>query len=970
MFKANASAYKVQLTDASTKSKPLTNGANKRIRFGRKFFSRTLNVAIVFMLAFFGLLSSVAMAPAARADPITDAIKNSFCSLAYFNVDPEDRGIGPNTADNMVNADKTISNYKITGYEKYGMAGLGWTVWIGPEQPKDLNGDGNFAGKQLVQITGGKNNNPLDKIDDSESKTIPGNKFYNASKSCGDMGNISSTVLANFVMSTTSWVVHLSNMIFQTAYESATNVLVQMGPTITAVVTGLKDGLYLPFLTLMVMISALWMAWKGLVKKASTEMAQGAIWMIGSAITGLALLLNPLFVSSVVDKVVSTVTESVITTLTSASTSTLGKQSLCEVDEAGNKMINADGSAPTSGQITVRGTVRTLQCTLWYSFMYQPWEIGQFGQTDAAPKTRTDYVNTSYGDMSKMGFGQFGDNKIPANIMLGKKAIKGNWALYQLDNKVNWPGANRTAQAQGMVYIAAFETNRSDPNTVWSGASSNGRITNAFLALIGALGAATMVILLSMEMIILQIGVIILSLLAPLFLLIGVHPGFGRKIALGWLETIAGLAMKRIILSILLAVMITFYSVVLSASASMDWLITMIMVIAISVGGIMYKKQILGMFNNINFGGNGGLNGENVPGANKARSLASKGASNLKSAVAGAVIGGAGNRVKKDKGNDKKDALDMARHEAASVKNGGEGAGGEGSGAGGRKKTAGSPDGPPAANAPEINVPGDSPEALEGLGGAGRRVQQPVEPMDGQGELFAGDRTEKDENKVRLTEDMARVKAREDARREIQAQKMGIKPEQNVTTKPINDQLARRLMVEEAQEEANRYNKRYDRMKPIRQTEAYVADKIDKVRGKKASVSQGVQARVEGTKNSINQAKTNAKAAVSSSAPVVAARRAKNNAEEATRDYHAIAKSNSKTYAKGTEIANSGKAAVARKYADQQKAKAVSQQKKIEEIGLKKRAKEIRKGKEFANYQTAYNREKQRELAKQLRSSK
>lgn len=962
MFKANASAYKVQLTDATTKSKPLTNGANKRMRFGRKFFSRTLNVAIVFMLAFFGLLSTVAMAPAAHADPITDAVKNTFCSLAYFNVNPEDRGIGPNTADNMVNADKTISNYKITGYEKYGMAGLGWTVWIGPVEPKELNGDGNFAGRQLVQITGGKDNNPLDKIDDDKKKTIAGNAFYNASESCGDPANVSSTVLANFVMSTTSWVVHLANMVFQTAYESATNVLVQMGPTITTVVTSLKDGLYLPFLTLMVMISALWMAWKGLVKKASTEMAQGAIWMIGSAITGLALLLNPLFISSVVDKLVSTVTESVITTITSATTTSLGGQSLCGVDDAGNRMINADGGGVTDGQVTVRGTVRTLQCTLWYSFMYQPWEIGQFGQTDTAPKTRTDYVNTGYGDMSKLGFSQFGDNKIPANIMLGKQAVKGNWALYQLDNKVNWPGANRVSQAQGMVYIAAFETNRSDPNTVWAGKSSNGRITNAFLALIGALGAATMVIILSMEMIILQIGVIILSLLAPLFLLIGVHPGFGRKIALGWLETIAGLAMKRIILSVLLAVMITFYSVILSASANMDWLITMIMVIAISVGGIMYKKQILGMFNNINFGGNGGLNGENVPGGNKARGMVNNGTSHLKSAVAGAIIGGAGGR-KKAKGDDKKDALEIARREAEKGK---AGDGGAGSGAGARKKTAGAPDAPTNSESTQDVGGADGrnwDESMEGLGGAGRRSKR-EDNVDGQGELFDGDGTGND---PRWSEDTAKAKAREDARREIMAGKMGIKPEQNMATKPINDRHAQRLVIENAQDEANRFNKRYDRMKPLRQTEAYVAGKTDKVRSKQASISGGVKAKVEGTKNSISQAKAKANAAVSGSAAVVAARQAKAKAKEATRDYHAIAKSNSKTYAKGVNAANASKAVVARKYADQQKAKAVTQTKKIENAGLKKRAKEIRKDKEFSNYQAAYNREKQRELAKEIR---
>jgi hypothetical protein len=396
------------------------------------------------------------------------------------------------------------------------------------------------------------------------------------------------------------------------------------------------------------MISALWMAWIGLVKRQSTQMAQGAMWMIGSSVAAVALMTNPMWLPNTVNTGVSSISEAGMNAVTSATAGDPADNMCVGGAVAGNAPtgINEDNGskfiAPKND--STRKNVRQVQCTMWYSFLYTPWVMGEFGANpsnasdsshlkaqwkDATAGNRLGEANK---DVVQLGTDSatynaqgYRTNGKVANVTLGSYTPSDksqNWALFMLDNQVNYPGstdANRQQQQLALLNVTAAQLHKSDYNAIFKGEGAASRMGTSGLALIASLGAGLMVVIVSMSIIVLDVGLVILVLISPLFFLIGVHPGMGRRVALGWLETILGLAIKRIILSMVLAVMLIFYSAILAQSSAMPWLISMILVVAVSIGGIAYKDKILNMFGKISLGGNGGLGDGDMPGSSHAK---------------------------------------------------------------------------------------------------------------------------------------------------------------------------------------------------------------------------------------------------------------------------------------------------------------------------------------------------------------
>jgi hypothetical protein len=101
-----------------------------------------------------------------------------------------------------------------------------------------------------------------------------------------------------------------------------------------------------------------------------------------------------------------------------------------------------------------------------------------------------------------------------------------------------------------------------------------------------------------------QIGLLLLILVAPLILLIGIHPGYGRRITLRWLEALVGTGTKRIVITFLLAIMVGVYGTI--NGMALGWLQKVLMLAAIGISVIMYRKQLTQMLSAINLGGGGG----------------------------------------------------------------------------------------------------------------------------------------------------------------------------------------------------------------------------------------------------------------------------------------------------------------------------------------------------------------------------
>ena len=120
---------------------------------------------------------------------------------------------------------------------------------------------------------------------------------------------------------------------------------------------------------------------------------------------------------------------------------------------------------------------------------------------------------------------------------------------------------------------------------------------------------------------------------APLFFLFGLHPGKGKKIFLGWLETEVGYILKYLASAMLTIVMILIFGTTL---AKMNAFSALVSIIILDCTFIMYRKEFINLIGTVNMGG--------IKVANKAEEAMNKmgdNASQYSKAALGGAVGGA-----------------------------------------------------------------------------------------------------------------------------------------------------------------------------------------------------------------------------------------------------------------------------------------------------------------------------------------
>jgi hypothetical protein len=317
------------------------------------------------------------------------------------------------------------------------------------------------------------------------------------------------------------------------------------------------------------------MAWAGLVKKRSSEAVQGAAWMVGSAVFALVFMAWPSFVATQANSLVSTINSTAMTAVTNASGKAINPADMCYIATGKNQ-------AATAG-------VRMASCSIYKALVFTPWAAGQFGVPATTPLV---------------------DGKSPAVVIPGHTGNK-DLRLSQLEAQaVNSVEAARSGDdAREKVKKADTErwkniqdrAEKETWNSTWAGDSIGGRINVGLASLLAGLAAAALVLIVSFAGIVYAIGMVMLIMVAPLFLLFGAHPGAGRGIALKWLELLLGTVVKRIMLGFLLAILIGFYQVILAAQIA--WFSQVALIVAVGVGAIMYRKPMLEAMNVVNLGG-------------------------------------------------------------------------------------------------------------------------------------------------------------------------------------------------------------------------------------------------------------------------------------------------------------------------------------------------------------------------------
>lgn len=196
---------------------------------------------------------------------------------------------------------------------------------------------------------------------------------------------------------------------------------------------------------------------------------------------------------------------------------------------AGYDPANGHNATTSSGDAT-NAEVRLFADRMWYSTTYLPWTVVEFGKVD--PK-----VN---------------------NQQLGVELLRKN---HKLPNSFD----QDISQAP-------------QPVKDWfAGKHAGERVALAGISLAFAIAEAILVGVLSLALLFAGVALLLLTMTAPLFLLLGPVPGHGRRLLEHWFELVLGALLTKVIVGALLATVLVLDGALVALAGSLGWFMSVIL---------------------------------------------------------------------------------------------------------------------------------------------------------------------------------------------------------------------------------------------------------------------------------------------------------------------------------------------------------------------------------------------------------
>ncbi|WP_052423673.1 type IV secretion system protein [Nonomuraea candida] len=383
---------------------------------------------------------------------------------------------------------------------------------------------------------------------------MSGQFWHTHELTCSDYVAVLGNMWANGIFTAAKAVDRLTITTYQAA--ATEGPLQSIKDVVDDIVINLSNAMYWPYLRPIVILGAIWLAWYGLIRKRATTTAEGVIWMV------LAVTVATWFFSRPGDftglgKVVTDKTGEVVNSAFSGLPGA-GGASCLPPPGATTPQVKAGGYA----QSGTPGVDQNADA-LWSTLVCKPWLVGLFGTSDPQQPVVRDW---------------------------GRKVLEMQ-SVPQIQAGQPAPDVG----ARQSEYASLADKLRNDPRyATFSGRDWSNRLGVAVGAFIAALVAGLLIFLVAVSLLVLKVGFLLLLILGPIFLLIGVHPGSGRIIAMRWVEMLIGTLLRQAVLTIVLSVLVYGYALIISTA--MPWGMQVLFMALLTIAVFFYRRPFQHLF--------------------------------------------------------------------------------------------------------------------------------------------------------------------------------------------------------------------------------------------------------------------------------------------------------------------------------------------------------------------------------------
>ena len=398
---------------------------------------------------------------------------------------------------------------------------------------------------------------------------VAGDYWAATNLQCSDMTSLIGNNVAGMVFDAAKSLDRVTITVYQSA--AGQGILGWLQRVTDTLITSLGNAIYFPYLAVVVILGAIWLAWQGLIRKRGTRTIEGTIWMIVACAAALFLIGKPADVTGLGRDVTDGISQALNTAF--AKLPSPGPSS-CVPVQKGDPDVQPSSYSYTSGSTVVDQNADEL----WTVLVCKPWLVGEFGTSEYTTGPGKPTLVNTYGRSLLWAQAIAVNEKPTAALIQAKQAA--------------YAGIASSIQAKDPSIYPLFQGNE------WTT-----RLEVAFAALFAAVVAGVLVLLIAVTLILLKLSFLLLLIVGPFFLLIGVHPGFGRVVALRWVEMLIGVLLKQAAVALVLSLLLYCYALIMGASdAVLPWALKILMIALVTVAAFIYRKPFQHLFSAVGYG--------------------------------------------------------------------------------------------------------------------------------------------------------------------------------------------------------------------------------------------------------------------------------------------------------------------------------------------------------------------------------
>lgn len=523
---------------------------------------------------------------------------------------------------------------KVSAFDRFGMAGLKWSSYQGEWKFYQVDGcaSQDKASPTEYGVFYKDRKDPKSTYDEistsKDARSVQFNKGVLA-----NIGTAFTDTISNLMFMITKIIITLTIMFVGLSFTDITTLLGMMesdgdaiGP-VAGVFKTLFDGVFSGFVVMAFTLTAIFVFYKAVIKREVRYALSSLIKALIIFIMAFAMASNPSFWIGIPNKVANYGQALVLSTTTGIYKNDKNTD-LCVTDVGSiDKDVNIDTKKLEGFEEDfekINANMRSMiGCKMWEVLLFRPWVRGQYGAeyedlaADKVKNDNSDWVGTPsvpVGEGKKIknwalfqvsaqtnAHAPIGNEGIPTLV----NGVNGDWwrITDALSNYMENESTEEDSNGNSQTYKEVIPTKPTQYWQSWIGNNQLERMGVAFMSvLFGVLGSLAPLVF-GIASAVFGLGLTLLMMTSPIFLLFGLWSGKGDAIFLGWLSAVINTVLKKIGAGLLLVLSLSFSMIIMDMIDTVGYVTSFMLMLVLTLVLLRNKDKILNMIASINFGG-------------------------------------------------------------------------------------------------------------------------------------------------------------------------------------------------------------------------------------------------------------------------------------------------------------------------------------------------------------------------------